>query len=109
MHRQIMGAPAGMVVDHVNHKTLDNQRENLRVCTQSQNNANQRKTRGASRFKGVAWHKRTGKWHARIGKNGRRHHLGCFNNEALAAQAYNAAALEHFGEFALLNEVEHDG
>jgi hypothetical protein len=41
MSRFIMGEPAGMVVDHVNHDTLDNQRCNLRICTRAENMQNQ--------------------------------------------------------------------
>ena len=40
MHREIMGAPKGSVVDHIDHNTLNNRRCNLRVCTQAQNHAN---------------------------------------------------------------------
>jgi hypothetical protein len=57
MHRQIMQAPLGMDVDHINHDTLDNRRSlNLRVCTRRQNLGNMRKRPGlSSQFKGVYW------------------------------------------------------
>ena len=106
MHRQIMDAPPGMLVDHRNHKTLDNRRKNLRICTWSQNAANGRKqSHSSSRFKGVSWYKRFQKWRASIGKDGKDYNLGYFTDEEDAARAYNKAALAHFGEFALLNEV----
>ena len=33
LHRYIVDCPDGMVVDHINHNTLDNRRQNLRICT----------------------------------------------------------------------------
>ncbi len=107
MHRVIMKAKEGEYVDHANHDTLDNRRRsNLRTCTNAQNQANRRKLSGcSSQFKGVYWSKHAGKWLARITTNYRMLHLGYFDDEVLAARSYNAAAIEHFGEFALLNEV----
>lgn len=106
MHRQITNAPPGLVVDHLNHDTLDNQRANLRVCTCAQNGANMRKRPGlSSRFKGVSWYALCGKWRASITVNGRFKHLSLFDDEVEAARAYNRAAREHFKEFALLNDV----
>ena len=83
---------------------------NLRNCTNAQNQGNQKKREGTtSRFKGVCWHKRDRKWSARIRKNGHRHNLGYFDDELDAAGAYNVAALELFGEFALLNIIDEFG
>ncbi len=103
MHREIMKAPKGMVVDHINHNTLDNRRCNLRLCTISQNNRNQHPRGGSSMFKGVCFYKRDDKWQAYIRLDGKRHHLGYFSNEISAAEAYDAKAKELFGEFAYLN------
>jgi len=106
MHRQIMQAPKGTDVDHVNHDTLKNVRSNLRVCTRSQHHANRKKGLGfTSRFKGVGWASKSSKWQARIKKDGKEANLGYFDDERDAARAYNRAAREHFGEFALLNDV----
>jgi hypothetical protein len=107
MHRLIMRAREGVKVDHINGDTCDNRRENLRIANDSQNQANRRKGRKptSSRFKGV--HKRSvGKpWGARIQVRGEKINLGCYTTEEDAARAYNAAALEAFGDYAHLNDV----
>jgi hypothetical protein len=101
LHRFILGLTAQeILVDHRDHKGLNNCRSNLRVATPAQNGANRRKRNGTtSRFKGVCWDKRLQKWRARIGINGKHKHLGFFDNEADAAYAYYLAACEHFQEF----------
>ncbi len=58
-------------------------------------------------YKGVSFHKPVQKWVAHIKFNGKVQHLGYFEDEREAAEAYNAAALEHFGEYAKLNEFEN--
>lgn len=106
MHRQIMNAPKGMDVDHINHNPLDNQKTNLRICTRSQNNQNKLAHKSAkSKYKGVHYHKPQKKWMARLALNGKRFTLGAFNNEIDAAKAYNKAATKYFGEYACLNPV----
>jgi len=103
MHRQIMNAPVGMDVDHRDHNTLDNQRHNLRVCTHAENGYNQASKTGTSRFKGVSWHKQPGKWEAYIQVDGKQRYLGLFTDEVEAAETYDKAARELFGEFAYCN------
>lgn len=105
MHRLILLAKDTATVDHINGNTLDNRRENLRLATQSQQNANRHKITGKSEFKGV-YRRRDGlKWCAQI-KNGVMIYLGSFTNELDAARAYNLAALKHFGGFACLNDID---
>lgn len=90
--------------DHRNRDGLDNRRINLRPCTRSQNLANRGKVtpngKSSSRFKGVGWHAQRGYWVARA----KRRHIGVFESEIDAARAYDKAAKELFGEFALTNE-----
>lgn len=108
MHREIMGAPPGVDVDHKRGDGLDNRRRNLRLATRSQNNQNQRNGRRhkSSRFKGVSWDGRDGRWHAYITPpGGRRKSLGYFGGEAAAARAYDEAARRLFGEFAAPNSL----
>jgi hypothetical protein len=104
MHRLLLGEPAGYV-DHRNRNGLDNRRSNLRIATPSQNAANRPPLRTGS--KGVrparnAWWN-TDRWVAQITIDGRCRHLGYFATEAEAATAYDRAALEQWGEFALVN------
>jgi hypothetical protein len=104
MNREIMHAPKGKDVDHANHNTLDNRRENLRVCNRHENNSNARKRRGtSSRYKGVSWHGVSGKWAARIQSRNKMNNLGLFDTAKEAAQAYDEVAKQLHGEFAVLN------
>lgn len=104
LHRLIAGAKPGQHVDHANRDRMDNRRPNLRVATPGQNAANQRKRTGAtSRFKGVSWSAKERRWLASITVDYRHIRLGVFAVEAAAARAYDAAAMERFGAFALTN------
>lgn len=102
MHRLLMGEPK-MLIDHKNGDGLDNRKENLRVASCKQNAMNQKSNGGASKYKGVTFHKRDKYWQASIVIDGSLKYLGSFKNEEEAAKAYNKAAVEHFGEFARLN------
>jgi hypothetical protein len=105
MHREIMNAPDGLLVDHKNGKTLDNRRANLRLATHSQNMCNKPKTstKSTSRFRGVYLDKRKGRWVAKIQINRKRIWLGYFDNEIDAVRVYDTAAKMYHGEFAHLN------
>jgi hypothetical protein len=107
MHREIMNAPKGLLVDHRNGNGLDNRRENLRLATRSQNNCNTTKRKNtSSRFVGVSFDKRKRRWIAYINHNGKKIFLGYFDSEIEAAKAYDAAAKKYHGEFARLNFPE---
>lgn len=106
MHRVILGLKSGdgKLTDHKNSNSLDNCRENLRICTNAENLRNSKKHKdNISEFKGVSWHKRIRKWLARIVFNYKIIHLGYFNSAIEAAKAYDQAAKKYFGEFAKLN------
>jgi hypothetical protein len=94
-----------MLVDHINGDGLDNRKVNLRLATPAQNNWNSKSgmDRGKSKYKGVKWHKHVKKWAAVISVNGQRKHLGYFADEKQAARAYDKAAKEFRGEYAILN------
>jgi hypothetical protein len=109
LHREILNAPSGMEVDHINGDKLDNRRSNLRVCSKIENQRNQKPRttlRGqtlSSRFKGVHLPQQGNKYKAQIQVAGQKIYLGAFDSEIEAAKAYDSAARQRFGDFALTN------
>jgi len=104
MHRQILDAQAGDIVDHKNTNSLCNQRDNLRKCTKSQNGCNRGKaSHNTSGLKGVSWEKSRNKWQAHVTFNGKNHFLGRFNSKEEAAATYDETAKRLHGEFARTN------
>lgn len=109
MHRFIMDCPKGLQVDHINGNTLDNRRENLRITT-GENNSRNRAHQKNARFpyKGVFLRRdrKTVKYGARITYKATTMWLGSFKTIEEAAEAYNAAAIKYFGEYAKLNIIK---
>jgi len=101
MSRVIMNAPDDMFVDHINRNTLDNRRENLRICTKRENCANRGVNRNnTSGVKGVSWDTESNKWKAQLRHNYKLINLGRFTNISDASEAYANGAKKYFGEFA---------
>lgn len=105
LHRYVLDAPRGVIVDHADGDLLNNQRGNLRFASHQQNSSNRHRSVNqlAGRFKGVTWHKNCRKWQAQIKVSGKEKYLGLFYEAEDAARAYDRAAREHFGEFSVLN------
>jgi hypothetical protein len=108
MHREILHSQKGEITDHVDGNGLNNQKNNLRICTHAENMRNRRPS-GTSRYLGVCVRSidKDGipKYVAQITVNRKTIYLGVFKDETLAALTYNTAALKYNGEFARLNAV----
>lgn len=107
LHRFIMGAKDGEEVDHINGNRFDCRVENMRLCTHSQNIANDGpRTNNKLGVKGVDYHGKKGKYRATIRVNYKKIHLGVFDTLKDAAIAYNEGAKKYYGEFAYQNNIE---
>lgn len=104
LHNFILGVKG---VDHKDRDGLNNQRDNLRLATCSQNAGNKVKGVGeySSRYKGVFFRSAKNRWVAIIQPNGKQRVLGHFLSENDAAKAYNEGAKAFFGEFARINKI----
>ena len=101
MHRFLMNAKPGQIVDHINHDRFDCQKKNLRICTYHQNNCKVGPKNKAI-YKGVTKNS-TNRWVAHIYQNGQKIRLGYFLNPEDAAKAYDIAAKNIHNEFAYQN------
>lgn len=107
MHRLILMhhglLEEGLVVDHIDGKGLNNQKNNLRACTHAENTRN-RKGPFKHGYLGICRCNSTkNPWRASIRVNGKNIYLGVFLTKENAARAYDAAARKYHGEFATLN------
>ena len=105
MHREILGlTKRSEIADHKDRNRLNNQRDNLRLATNSQNAANKNVlVSKTSIYRGVSLYRTGNQWDAFIKFECKHFFLGRFNNEYEAALAYDKKALELHGEFASLN------
>lgn len=94
-------------LDHKDRDGINNQKENFRSATRSQQAMNQGvRVDSKTGYRGVSWHKKAGKWRAYIFQGGKQIHLGMFVEKVDAAKAYDREAIRVFGEFAVLNFPE---
>ena len=101
LSRLIMGVTKySDVVDHVNGDTLDNRRNNLRICSHDENCRNiKRKSNNTSGYTGVSFNKVSKKWYSYIGYKGKRIGLGYYDAFEEAVDARRRAEIEYHGEF----------
>ncbi len=104
MHRAILKVEQGYDIDHKDRNGLNNQRNNLRQCTKSENCYNRSKhPSNTSGYRGVSWRAQRNRWKAQINVDGAQIHIGSYFCIIKAARAYDEAAKKHHREFAQLN------
>lgn len=100
MHRVLLAAASGLLVDHANGDGLDNRRANIRLATKAQNAHNAKtQSNNTSGFRGVSWHRRAGRWMARADTT----YLGLFDSPEAAARAHDTFIIAARGVFARPN------
>ena len=100
IHRFLLKAKPGELVDHINRDKKDNRGCNLRACNKSENAYNsKRKTTNTSGKTGVYWRKDTSKWTAEIKHLGKKHCLGCFDSFEEASRARDVAEEKYMKGF----------
>lgn len=105
LHRLIMSACAGDIVDHINGDRNDNRRSNLRLVNKTASNQNRsRRSDSTAPYKGITKPK-NGRWVAQIQVDKKYIRIGAFDTAEDAARAYDAAAIKHHGEFARINGI----
>jgi len=103
LHRFIMNAKKGEIVDHINNNKLDNRKSNLRIVTYSQNGQNKIKRQNtSSKFIGVS--KASKHWSCSININNIKKSIN-FENEEHAAYWYDQLALKYYGHHAKINGI----
>lgn len=106
LHRFITNASKSSIVEYRDGNTLNNTRDNLKVCSRRQSQAayDKIKAKSVSPYRGVSINRQgKKKWRAQITENGVVHYLGSFLTEAEAALAYDREAIQRFGSSAQLN------
>lgn len=100
LHREVMGVNTKIIIDHINGNTLDNRRENLRLCNASQNAINAKlSVANTSGTKGVGYDSHKKKWTATIQINGKNKLLGRYENKDDAINKRLVAETEHYKEY----------
>lgn len=112
VHHFVIPKKEGFVIDHIDKNTFNNQKNNLRYATKSQNGANSlvKANNKATGFKGVNVNSnknRAKRFGAHIKVNYKKIFLGWYETAHEAAKVYNEAAIKYFGEFASLNNVSN--
>lgn len=100
LHRVIMNAPKGYEVDHINHNPLDNRRENLRICTHSQNMKNLKlRCDNSTGYRGVSPYGKSGKFRCTITCDGKTYYFNSFDTPEEAYERYKEMSKKLHGEY----------
>lgn len=93
LHRFLLGEPKGLVVDHINHNTLDNRKINLRAIPKQGNDQNRSgaQRNNKSGFRNVYWSRDKNKWHVSVGIDRKKKHIGYFDDIEEAKKAATEA------------------
>lgn len=109
LHRFLTNCPKNMVVDHINHNGLDNRKENLRICTPSENSLNKIVLKTSkSRITGVTWCNTMKKWKVSLERFGKNNHGGYFDNLEDARKARELLEIKVLGSREFINKVESE-
>jgi HNH endonuclease/AP2 domain len=93
------GRKPELQIDHKDQNPTNDKPDNLRLATNVQNQGNSGPpSHNTSGVKGVRWDKKNQNWKAQISIGNKNQHIGCYPSIALAAEAYRAKAIAHFGE-----------
>lgn len=109
MHRILMDAKIGQIVDHIDRVKLNNQKYNLRIVTpvvSAQNTGPKKRTEAGSQYKGV-YHSTGGNWVMVTDVGGIRQR-GTYKTEIAAAHAYNKA-VRSTSDVAYINDLSDTG
>lgn len=97
LHRFIMNAPKGIYIDHIDHNTLNNQKSNLRICSNADNIRNGKlRVNNKSGYTGVRYRKDRKKWYAYIKVNYKNITLGTYKTKEEAINARKEAEIKYF-------------
>ena len=103
----ILDKDSNYIIDHKNHNTTDNRRENLRIVSSSKNAMNRvKRSDNTSGVTGVTLHKVTGKWQADICVNRKHIYLGLYSDVDEAIKIRKQAEEKYFGEYSFLNSIK---
>lgn len=104
LHRVIMNAKKGDIVDHINRDTTDNRRCNLRLVSKSLNNYNRDSKNKLGR--GIYFDKFGNRYRACISVNNKTLKLGSSKDINVVKDLYNKKALEIYGNDAFQHIID---
>lgn len=100
--------PLGQMIDHIDSNGLNNQKINLRVVSNSENqfNVGKRKNSTASKYKGVRYNKDKKKWYSCCTINRKYYFFGYTKTEMESVLNYNREIKKYQGDYGKINIIE---